>query len=62
MTERSYTPLYVLNRQIKQVEKELEELLNDPSASHEEIAELEVLLSRHKMEFADRVAGLKVGG
>ena len=50
------TPLYELSRQIKQAEKELEDLKHDPAANHDEIAETDALLTRHKLEYSNRVS------
>ena len=50
------TTLYELTRQIKQAEKELEDLKRDPAASHDEIAEVDALLIKHKMQYAKRVS------
>ncbi len=52
------TPLYELTRQIKQAEKELEDLKRDPAASHDEIVKTDSLLTRHKIQYAERVAAL----
>ena len=52
------TPLYELSRQIKQAEKELEDLKQDPAATYDEIAKTDLLLSRHKIQYAERVAVL----
>ena len=52
------TTLYELTRQIKQAGKELEDLKRDPAASHDEIAEVDALLTRHKIQYAERVAAL----
>ncbi len=55
-------PLYVLQKQIVQAEKELEELKNDPSTNHDEISELDAILNKHKLEFSKRVNRLNLKG
>ncbi|MDI3548154.1 MAG: hypothetical protein PWR10_1806 [Halanaerobiales bacterium] len=55
------TPLWQLKNQIRQATLELELLKKDPSASHNEIAELDAKLTGWKLEYARRVATLKVG-
>ena len=52
------TLLYELTRQIKQAEKELEDLKQDPAATYDEIVKTDLLLSRHKIQYAERVAAL----
>lgn len=42
---------YELFQKIQNYTKELEMLRKDPSASHEEISEIEAQISRHKLQY-----------
>jgi predicted nucleic acid-binding Zn-ribbon protein len=52
--------LWEIKKQIKEIKFELELLKTDPSASHDEIVELGMELSRLRQEYSQRVKSLKL--
>jgi regulator of replication initiation timing len=52
--------IWEIKKQIKEIKFELELLKTDPSASHDEIAELDMELSRLRQEYSQRVKSLKL--
>jgi ribosome recycling factor len=54
------TTLYELKNQFKEAKSELKMLKEDPAASHDEIAKLDTKLSKWMLEYAARVADLKL--
>jgi hypothetical protein len=52
--------IWEIKKQIKEIKLELELLKLDPSASYDEIAELDMELSRLRQEYSLRVNSLKL--
>jgi regulator of replication initiation timing len=52
--------IWEIKKQIKEIKLELELLKLDPSASYDEIAELDMELSRLRQEYSQRVKSLKL--
>jgi len=52
--------IWEIKKQIKEIKLELELLKLDPSASYDEIAELDMELSRLRTEYSQRVKSLKL--